>query len=378
MDTNLKMRTKVTYIISDIDKAIAFEWIAQEINKSLFELSFILYNNKSSHLEQFLIKNNIPVCRIKYQSKKDLPKAVFQTISFLRKNNIQIVHTHLFEASFIGLISAKLAGVKKRIYTRHYATLNFQYFPQAVKWDKLINKLATHIVAISENVKNVLIHKEGADENKISLIYHGFKLEQFLETDNIKVELLNSKYNSGNKKPVIGVIARFIELKGVQYIIPAFKEVLKKYPNALLLLFGTQGDYELQINKLLKEIPESSFVKVEFETEITSLYKIFDIYIHVPINESIEAFGQTYVECMASGTPIIATKSGIGKEILVHKQNSFVVPFKNTNSITEAIFILLEDKEMRDKIVSNSYSTVVENFSIKTMIQKLENLYFYS
>ncbi|MBK9282899.1 MAG: glycosyltransferase family 4 protein [Sphingobacteriaceae bacterium] len=371
------MTKKVTYIISDIQKAIAFEWIAQEINKNKIELSFILINNSNSPLEEFLQHHNIKTIRVAYRSKFDLLTAIFKCRRFLKKNKTDVVHAHLFDATFIGLMAAYISGIKTRIYTRHYATLNLEYFPHAVKWDKLYNKLATHIVAISENVKNVLIQKEGVPENKIYLIYHGFKLEHFLKTDKKKVASLQEKYNPGYKKPVIGVIARFIELKGIQFIIPAFKEVLIKYPNALLLLFGTEGDYELQVNRLLQEIPETSYKKVEFESEITSLYKIFDIYIHVPINENIEAFGQTYVECLASGIPLIATKSGIGKEILVDKHNSMVVPFQNTKSITEAIFTLLEQKEIRDKIISNSYATVTENFDLNAMIQKLETIYLF-
>jgi hypothetical protein len=64
------MSKKITYLISDIDRSIAFEWIVESIDRTKFELSFILFNNKDSFLEKFLIRAGIKVKRIPYSSKK--------------------------------------------------------------------------------------------------------------------------------------------------------------------------------------------------------------------------------------------------------------------------------------------------------------------
>lgn len=370
-----KKPVKIVYIISNINKAIAFEWIAEELNKTKFELNFILLNPKESYLEEYLNKLNINVKRINYNSKRDIPLSILRIIYFLLLNKPSVVHTHLFDASFIGLLAAKLCGIKKRIYTRHYSTYHHDFFPNAVKWDKLNNKLATHIIAISEVVKDVLISKEGVGPEKISLVYHGFKLNKFSEYDNDVIEKLKSKYNPTNKRPVIGVISRFTELKGIQYIIPAFSKLLNQYPNALLLLFNASGDYEKEINKLVLELPKETYLKVVFENEITSIYHLFDVFIHVPINDTIEAFGQTYIESMASGIPIIATKSGIGNEILINNDNSIIVPFKNSEAIYKAIVLLINDSALKIKITNNAKNTVAQKFELHLMIEKLESIY---
>lgn len=369
------MKTKVTYIISNINKAIAFEWICEQLNKDDFELSFVLLNNGSSYLEEYLVKSKIKYFKIKYKSKKDIPLALFKLIFFLKKNKTEIIHTHLFDASFIGLIAAKFCGIKKRIYTRHYSTFHHEFHPNAVKWDKFNNKLATHIVAISDVVKDVLIDKEKVKLDKISVIYHGFKLNEFSVNNNKIIEDLKIKYNLSNKYPVIGVISRFTELKGVQYIIPAFKDLLKSNSNALLLLFNATGDYEREIDKLLSEIPIESFKKILFENEITSLYHLFDVFIHVPINYNIEAFGQTYIECMASGIPLIGTKSGIANEILINKENAIIVDYQNSKEIYNAVELLLNSPLLSTIITNNARAIVNEKFQLKTMVEKLEKLY---
>lgn len=371
------MKKQITYIVSNINKAIAFEWICEQLNKNDFELSFVLLNDGSSYLEEYLIKSKIKVFRIKYKSKKDIPLAIFKLSYYLKKNKTEIIHTHLFDASFIGLVSAKFCGIKKRIYSRHYSTYHHEFHPNAVKWDKFNNTLATHIVAISNVVKDVLIEKEKVKHEKISVIYHGFKLNEFLKFNKEIINNLKRKYNPCHKRPVIGVISRFTELKGIQYVIPAFSKLLNEYPNALLLLFNTSGDYQKEIDKLLSELPNKSYQKVVFENEITSIYHLFDIFIHAPINSTIEAFGQTYIESMASGTSLIGTKSGIANEILIDNYNSIVVPYKNSEAIYQSIFLLLTNSKLKHTLSKNAIKTVAEKFELQSMIEKLETLYLH-
>ena len=136
-----QLKTHITYILSHIDKALAFEWICENLDSTRFQLSFILLNQGESHLENYLQTQGIPVYRIAYRSKKDMPKALFKIRRLLKKEKTQIVHTHLFDASLVGLLAAKLSGIRKRIYTRHHATIHHVYFPRAVYYDKFINSL---------------------------------------------------------------------------------------------------------------------------------------------------------------------------------------------------------------------------------------------
>src|SRR5204863_3109374 len=120
----------------------------------------------------------------------------------------------------------RLAGVEKRIYSRHHGSYHHEYFPTAIKYDRFINFLSTDIVAISENVKNILIGYEGVPEEKIHLIHHGFDLDSFRNVSEEKIELMKQKYLPESAYPVVGVISRYIEWKGIQFIIPAFRKIL--------------------------------------------------------------------------------------------------------------------------------------------------------
>lgn len=366
----------ITYIISFVNKSASFEWIVENIDRSKFCLSFILLNNKNSQLEDFLRKNNIQTFRINYNGKRDIPYSTFKTITILKKIKTDIVHCHLFDACIVGLTAAKLANIKRRIHTRHNATIHHEYHPKAVKYDKYINYLSTEIIAISENVRNILLDLENVDPGKITLIHHGFKLSEFdnIPTDRIKNIYIKNSIPT-NRKPLIGVISRYIHWKGIQNIIPAFKLLIQKYPQAHLVLANSAGPYKREISSLLNELPKSSYTEIEFEEDIFALFKIFDIFIHTPIDEKSEAFGQVYVETMASGVPSIVTLSGIASEYIENKKNAIVVPFNDHEAVLLSILELLSNENLKINIIDEGKKSITRLFSIELMISKLENLY---
>lgn len=365
---------KVTYILSHINKALAFEWIAEELDRNAFELSFILLNEGDSYLEQFLKEKQIPVFRVEYAGKKHLWRAFWQVRKLLRKLGTEVIHAHLFDANLVGLSAGKSLGIKKRIYTRHHSTLHHVYFPRAVYYDKFVNWLATDIIAISDVVRQVLVGKEKANPKKVHLVPHGFRFEEFGNVSADRVQVLKDKYNL-TSSPTVGVIARHIHWKGIQYIIPAFGKLLEKYPQAHLLLANAQGDYKPELQRLLDALPAHSYTEIAFEQDLYALYQLLDVYVHAPINEDLEAFGQTYVEALVAGIPSVFTLSGIAHDFIQHEQNALVVPYQNSEAIAEALKRILGDDALRQRLIANGQASVRPRFELSQMIGALEKLY---
>lgn len=367
--------SKITYIISKINKALAFEWIAEAFKNTEIQLSFILLNNTETELERYLISQNVPVKRIFFQSKKDIPLATLKTYLTLKKWKPDVVHCHLFEASIIGLYAAKWARISKRIYTRHHFLYHWEENPKAVKYDIWCNQWATDIVVLTENMGKFLTEKEKANPKKIHFIPHGFKLDIWQNINYELVKSLKIKYNPQNQYPVIGVIARWVEEKGVHYIVPAFEQLLKDYPDAKLLLANAKGIFKPQIDALLQNIPQKNYQTIDFEPDIAGLYHIFDIYVHVPIGTDKEPFGQTYIEALLTKKPCVFTLSGIANSFIEHEKNALVVPYKDSKAIYLACKRLLQEPEFAKQIAENGYHQVKELFSLEKMIQNLKNIY---
>lgn len=360
-----------------IFKAQEHEWFSTQIDRSLFDIEFVMINSKDSYLDKYLKNLQYRVYNYQYTGKRSLIPITLSLFRLMKRKRYDIVHTHLFEANLIGLTSGFLAGIPKRIMTRHSGDYHHVYYPKAVKYDKYCNLLATNIIAISENIRNILVDLEGVKPEKITMIHHGVNFDDYKQTDELKerVSDIRNKYLLNSGGPVVGVISRFIEWKGVQYIIPAFKSLLTEFPDAILVLANASGIYEKQIFKLLSNLPERSYRLIVFENDVPALYGTFDCFVHVPISSTSEAFGQTYIESMASGIPMIITRSGIASEFAVNNENCLVVPYCNTDAIASSLHRLLTNPDLFAKIRDNGISTVKKHFDNRIKIDKLTKLY---
>ncbi|MBK9320741.1 MAG: glycosyltransferase [Bacteroidetes bacterium] len=309
-------KVRLLFVISGIDYALGFDWLEKYLDKKRYQVSFIFLNTIEPELFRRFKSRGVEVYFLKSGSKKKYPLLFLKLIYLFAKRKPDIIHCHLYEANVLGLSAAWICGVSKRIYTRHHSTYHFDYHPRMVKVDKFINSMSTQIIAISRNVMSVLVEREGVDPKKVFIVNHGFELDKFISANREAVDVLGERYNPSHRFPVIGVISRFTEWKGVQYIIPAFKKLLQDYPNALMILANAKGDMQVEINEMLNQLPENSYRTIEFERDIASLYRLFDIFVHVPVDKFAEAFGQTYVESLASGVPSVVTLSGIACEFV--------------------------------------------------------------
>lgn len=372
---NDRKKINVIVLISNVDKAVGFEWLAERIDRDRFDLSFVLFNEKPSHLGCFLAEKGVRFEEFAFTGKKDIPRLLFKTLQVFRRWKPDVIHTHLFAANLIGQTAGRILGIRKRIYTRHSSNENRRYHGKQ-RYDHYVNRLVTHIVSISENVSRVLVAEESVPPSKIRLLHHGFDLDEFDKVSESRIAALRKIYNPAAKRPVIGVIARYSHWKGIQFVIHAFKRLLEKHPNALLLLANAKrGDYAAEINELLSALPPEAFVEIEFEHDLYALYKLFDVYVHTPIDAELEAFGQTYVEALAAGVPSVFTLSGVAPEFIEHERNALIVDFEDSDQIYNAVTRLLDDEILRGRLTENGKSDIRPMFAIETMIERLESIY---
>jgi glycosyltransferase involved in cell wall biosynthesis len=367
---------KIVYIISDVDRSVSFEWIAEKFrNDSDISLYFIFLVPQSSYSAEYIKSIDYNVFNIKLKNKLDWPLAFFSISKILFNIKPDIVHCHLLHANILGLSSAKLLNIPTRIYTRHHSTFHHKYNSKGVLWDNLSNYLASKIVSISPVVTRVLTDLEFVNQKKIFYIPHGFKLNSFINVDINRKNLFRTRHNLPSNKIIIGVVSRFVDWKGLQYIVPAFAEVFYKNKNVHLLLMNAFGSYENEIKRLLRNLPNNSYTLVKFENDMPSAYACMNIFIHAPIDPEVEAFGQIYVEALASGIPSIFTLSGISTEFVKHEENALVVPFRDTQALISTIQKLIKDDKLRLRLMNHASTDIFEKFSLSRMTESLRTLY---
>ncbi len=366
------------YIISDVKKSLGLEWILTKVKKD-FKLHIILINSENSSFEKWIIKKKIPYINLNYRNKFiDFIPVLLSIILYLIKNRTKIVHCHLRKASLLGLIASYLLRVKKRVYTRHHGIESNNIKSERIL-DKIVFFLATDIIAISDEIKFQTTFNNRFTKNKITKIHHGFNLDYFQSIKVSNDEKIFRKYRLKKNYYIIGVISRIVYWKNVDKIIDAFI-IYKKYhnPKSILVLANVskKDDYSKTVIKKLNCLNVNDYRIIEFEEEILSLYRCFDLFIHIPKLGAYEAFGQTYIESMLSKVPTIFSKTGIAKEICKNRVNTYFCNPNNTYSIVDGIKFHEKKKINSSLIAKNAYFRAKHKFNLDDHFTKLYQTYY--
>ena len=369
-----KKKIEIVYIVSGISRWISFEWIVESLHKYPLNIRFIIINS-SRYFQNYLLEHGVECAIIRARANYQFLAAILKTAAILLKWRPDAVHTHFRDANIVGLSAAKIAGIRKRIHTRHHNTYHHDYARKGVLIDRYCNYLSTDIIAISNLVSETLITKEKVQTSKIHVIHHGFISALFSNPDPDEVNYLRLKYRINSNQRVIGVISRHIFGKGVQYIVQAFKQILEDYPEAILFLANSHGYYSPAIKNLLKDVSRERYRWVTFEPRVCSLYSLFDVFVHTPVDREIEAFGQTYVEALLAGIPSIFTKSGIAHDFIQHNRNALVIPYKDSKGIEQSIYQLFNDEALRTSLIRQGQEDTTKLFTFETMMRQLNQAY---
>lgn len=370
----MKKGSTICYVVSDLQHAPPFEWIAETLASSS-DFVLVALNPAPGVFEERLLSKGIPVVSMRFRTKWEMPAVLWKLYRYFRRTRPEVVHTHLFEGSLAGLLAAWLARVPKRIYTRHTSTYHHVYERGGVKYERLCNACATRIVSVSQATDYALINLEHVPHEKLVSIPHGFRFSHFDQPATERVESVRKRWQISRNSPRIGVVARHIDWKGVQYVIPAFKKFLAKYAGAQLVLVNAVGPMHEELMSQLKDVPSESIVVIPFEADMASLYRLLDLYVHVPVDPHCEAFGQTYVEALACGVPSVFTLSGVAAEFVKHEEHALVVPFRDSEAVFMALVRLWENPGLRTHLSATGSAFVRKEFDFSLMMGKLEKLY---
>ncbi len=155
------------------------------------------------------------------------------------------------------------------------------------------------------------------------------------------------------RKPVIGMAARFASEKGVEVLLDAMPTILQKYPKAQVLFAGTYQNVmgeQAYSDRLMPRIHEYEinghwkFLGNLNPIQMAAYYPNLDV-ITVPSLNSTEAFGLVQIEAMLNGVPSIPSAlPGVRRPVQMHNMG-VVSEIGNSESLANAILDVLDHKE---------------------------------
>ncbi len=179
------------------------------------------------------------------------------------------------------------------------------------------------------------------------------------------------------KDKLIGLVARYRgwgkQNKGHHILIAAFPRVLKKVPNAKMVIIGNDDEAEKYLQELARKsgISDKLFC-LGFRKDIFEVMSILDIKV---LPSFFEGLPISLMEAMGLGIPVIGTNVDGIRELLDDNKYGLQVSPGKPDELAEAIVTLLQDPHLSKTISKEGKKRIFESYGAEKMARNYEELY---
>ncbi len=347
-------------------------WGGQEIrilseSKAFIEKGYEMIIAAQPNGELFKQSNQAEVPTIALKMNKGLNLfSIFHLVSYIKDNQIDIVHTHSSVDSRTAGIAARIAGIKV-VRSRH---ISVPISRSRLTWWQYM-KLSDRVITSGRDIRNMMIKNNKMLAEKIVSAPAGVDTQIF----SIDRELndIRPKYKLDATHFVVGIVSVLRSWKGHKYLIEAIKMASKVIPNIRLIVVGS-GPQKKNIKQLINKLDlENHVILVGYQPDPAFFYKAMDVMV-LP-SYSGEATSQVLPQAMLMGKPVISTDTGGLSEVVIHNKTGLIVPTKNSLEIFNAIKILFDDDSLRNRLAEEGRVHALKNFTFEKMIETTEHVY---
>jgi glycosyltransferase involved in cell wall biosynthesis len=298
-------------------------------------------------------------------------KSIYKLSKIIKKENIEIIHTHNAASVFIANVASILTNKKVKVFQ---SVRGVEVRPN-YQWRNLIYRLIKFeaLFAVSQFTKDILVGF-GIDSRKIIVTYNGTDLNRFdiKKKEDYNKEIRN-EFNIPDNAKIIGIVGRQDGNKGHRLLIESFAKLYSKYKNLYIILVGegTELKSNIQLAKDLNIFNRCIFTGLRLDVE--KLHASFDIFTLLS-KKGLEMFPNVIIESMSYGNTFVATNT-TGVPETASNGEGFICECDNIDCFVEKFDLLLSNGMLRKKMGIQARNSVEKVFNITEVVNKIENAY---
>lgn len=368
---------RITHLILGLNKGGAENMLlklVREFSKQEnIDQEVIIFSENCYLLSDFNKINNLTVVKLKSKNVFSNLFILPRLINQLWKYQPDVLQCWMYHSEFLGTIAKFFYWKKLKLFWnircsglewKKRSFLNNLIFMFLSRFSFLPNAIISNT---SEGIANHV--NLGYMKTKMIKIGNGFEIENYQIID--KVNFFSNYGIDFNSKAIV-MVARFNYIKDHQTLIQAFDDLLEddKFNDTVLILIGKNDNEE--VNNYINSSDNSEKIySLGVLDNVNNLLPIFDVGVLCSLEEG---FPNVIGEYVLAKLPVIATD--VGETSCMLEDKSFLVTpkdykqmsllFKRTLSLSE---------EQKTKLTNDNYDIVMNNYNIKTIMEKYNNLY---
>jgi len=303
-------------------------------------------------------------------------KVVSRLKKILNQDQIVLVDAHGYKASLVSGLAARAAKTPIVLFNLHNFIIDegagrFKHLFFDVT-ERVLPSMADKIIAASASLRHRIIDKGKAESSKVVMIHTGIKLSSQTAASSKRFSSAADLLALKTGAPIVATVGTLTPQKGVKYLLNAATHVLRDMPNVQFLIIGDgPSRHELEI------IAEKFGIhkRVTFtgwRDDTADIIAHTDVFVSPALTEG---FPPMILEAMSAGKPVVATAVGGTPEVVVDRENGFLVPPRKPMPMAQAILFLLTNKEAAIQMGVAGRRRTEEEFDLKKTIKATNGVY---
>ena len=241
------------------------------------------------------------------------------------------------------------------------------------------------VIALSRYMQNIPETDYQLDPSRIAIIPNGLQDSEQLSMNSEQLKIgnypkdsLRKKWRISDKEKLILFAGRLNAVKGLVYLVRAFRKVLETMPGCRLMIAGN-GSYDLCLQSAQDICTKITFAGFLEKNALYELYRIADIGV---VPSLYEPFGYVAIEMMMHSLPVVATATS-GLNEVVDGASGIKVPVTespdsietDTDLLAEKMLYLLQRPDERKRMGANARARYERLYTSHVMRDNMLNFY---
>lgn len=284
-------------------------------------------------------------------------------IRTIRRNNIELVLSHMFWANKVATAACFLTR-RKNIVFEHGLGLWRKWYHRFLV--KMIAKQAHMVVTCSEASRKIRIAREKVPQKKVIVLHNSFHAPSDSLTNMIDLN------NPPKKDFTIGYAGRFNKVKQLPLLLDVALKLKKNISDFRFILIG-DGEEKPFIEKMVEEKDLADhFCFTGYVANPLSYMIKMDCFV---LPSKREDLSLALIEASYCGLPCIAFDVGGNREIISDGVTGWIVAPFSVNAMVDKVLWLKNNQEKTEKMREMAKQRVGVLFSQKTRIEKMISLF---
>lgn len=283
----------------------------------------------------------------------------------IRHQRFDVLHAHKFGSNVWGTLLGRACGVP--VVLAHEHTWSYSGNRPRMWLDGyLIGRLATRFIAVSQADCDRMVRLEHVPPEKVIVMPTAYIPREVSSSRSVRAEL-GLRHDS----PMVAVVAGLRRQKALDVMLEAHSRLLREVPGTHLLIAG-DGDCRAELERRVETLGIGDSVHLlGSRDDVTGILQEADV---AALSSDWEGMPLVVFECMAAGTPLVATAVGGLPEIVQNGQTGLLVPPRDPAALASAIAAVLRDPEFRRRL-ARAAAERLEQFRIETVTMRFVGLY---